>query len=102
MDAVHRFVKVEIIKNGSGDETDQQRCTICMTHTFQQQRCIFNFIFAYVKLLSDIMWCNSVPSSTTIAKFPSAERPTHVMFFVVEMGNVSDVLLYDKERKINS
>ncbi len=40
-----------------------------------------------------------VPSSTTIAKFPSGERPTHVMFFVVETGNVSDVLLEDREEE---
>lgn len=42
---------------------------------------------------------NFLPSSTTIAKFPSGDRPTHVMFFVVETGNVSDVLLKDKEKK---
>lgn len=38
------------------------------------------------------------PSSTTIATFPSGETPTQVMFFVVEMGSVSDVLLRMEEK----
>lgn len=38
------------------------------------------------------------PSSTTIATFPSGDTPTHVMFFVVEMGSVSDVLLRMEEK----
>lgn len=38
------------------------------------------------------------PSSTTIATFPSGDTPTQVMFFVVEMGSVSDVLLRMEEK----
>lgn len=33
------------------------------------------------------------PSSTTMARFPSGDRPTQVMFLAVDTGNVSDVLL---------
>lgn len=33
-----------------------------------------------------------------MAMFPSGDTPTHVMFFVVEMGNVSDVLLRMEEK----
>lgn len=55
---------------------------------------------AYVKLLADITrGAEFSPSSTTIAKFPSGERPTHAMFFVVETGNVSDVLLEEVKKK---
>lgn len=33
-----------------------------------------------------------------MATFPSGDTPTHVMFFVVDMGNVSDVLLMMEEK----
>lgn len=33
-----------------------------------------------------------------MATLPSGDTPTHVMFFVVEMGNVSDVLLRTEEK----
>lgn len=39
-----------------------------------------------------------MPSSTRTAKAPSGERPTLVMFLVVETGNVSDVLLEDTDK----
>ena len=32
-DAADRFVKVEMMEDGSGDETDQKRCAICTTQT---------------------------------------------------------------------
>lgn len=32
-DAADGFVKVEMIKDSSGDETDQQRCSFCVTQT---------------------------------------------------------------------
>lgn len=37
-----------------------------------------------------------------MATLPSGDTPTHVMFFVVEMGNVSDVLLRTEEKMSKS
>jgi len=34
-----------------------------------------------------------IPSSTSMARFPSGETPKQVMFFVVDTGKVSDRLL---------
>ena len=56
--------------------------------------------FLYHKLVKDRQSC-ILPSSTTTAMFPSGERPTHVMFFVVETGKVSDVLLEERNEEIN-
>lgn len=39
------------------------------------------------------------PSSTTTARFPSGDRPTQVMFLVVERGKVSEVLLLDTNQQ---
>lgn len=42
---------------------------------------------------------NAAPSSSTsIARFPSGERPTQVMFLAVDTGSVSDLLLLERER----
>lgn len=92
-DAAHRFVKVEMMKDGSGDETDQHRCTICLTQTWSD-----TLGFCSRPSPEEDLNCKYfVPSSTTIARLPSGERPTQVIFFVVENGNVSDVLLQGRD-----
>lgn len=96
------------MKGGSGDETDQHRCAICDTNTHFWTFVVFfatggqwlMLKFLYHTLVKDWQRC-ILPSSTTTAMFPSGERPTHVMFFVVETGNVSDVLLEERKEEIN-
>lgn len=84
-DAADGFVEVEVMQDGSGDEADQQRCAVCCVHENVLVKYGQNFAQNNKPLL--------LPSSTTIAKLPSGETPTQVMFLVVETGNVSDVLL---------
>lgn len=42
----------------------------------------------------------SIPSSISMARFPSGEIPKQLMFFVVDTGKVSDLLL--KKYKMSS
>lgn len=78
-----------MMEDGSGDETDQQRRSICDTN-----RHTFGFLQSGDQ--EKVVLATVSPSSTTIAKFPSGERPTQVMFLVVDTGKVSEVLLENR------
>lgn len=64
------------------------------TRTVKTFRCLL-VLFRFVVRFSSKP---SLPSSTNIARFPLGDKPTQVMFFVVEMGNVSEVLLGVQEK----
>lgn len=83
-DAADGSVEVEVMEDGSGDEADQQRRSVWDTET----RSHFCASDPGVVALATVS-----PSSTRMARFPSGDRPTQVMFLLVDTGRVSDVLL---------
>lgn len=80
------------MEDGSGDQTDQQGGAVWNADTFTALLCC-----DHMTLRSALVLVRVSPSSTTMARFPSGERPTQVMFLVVDNGKVSEVLLEDRE-----